>query len=372
METNGTAREWISKHRHALASTARKAVFGYGLLTAGAAQAHIFCVGTATDLQSAFDAASDSGIYNAEDNVVELQTAMFSTSAASAFHFSSSAAHTLQILGGWNADCSQQSLDPTLSVLDGGDATYVLSVRNDGNTTISYLTIQNGREPVGLYTAGLTLQSNSDTAIATVSYNVIRNNYTTMTVPIFTTQPAAIEVYFLGGLYLLNNLITGNTSEGTNAAGDIVITGNDCVTNNTITDNKAANSGDNGGLLLNAVGDAGALVTNNIFWGNTKAGLILENDSNLLLNNDYGALGGPGSPGTGSANNLSTAPSFVDRPNGNYRLSGGSPLLGKGDNAPECGLPPRDLDGHPRALNGSVDIGAYQESVFNNGFEPAA
>ena len=371
METNRTALSWKSIRRAARAWIG-SVLSAIALQAAGTLQAHEFCVGTAADLQDAFDAASDSGMYNGEDNVVRLQAATFSTSAASAFHFSSSAAHALQVLGGWNDDCSLQSLDPALSVLDGAQTTYVLSILNDGDTTISYVTIQNGREPVGLYAAGLTLQSNSDTAIATVSYNIIRGNYTTVTVPLFTTQPAGIETYYLGGLYLVNNLITGNTSEGTNAAGDIVITGNDCVTNNTITDNKAANEGDNGGLLLNAVGDAGAFLTNNIFWGNTQAGLILENDSNLLLNNDYGALGGPGSPGAGSANNLSVAPSFVDRPNGNYRLSGNSPLLGKGDNAPECGLPARDLDGHPRALNGNVDIGAYQESVFNNGFEPAA
>ena len=372
METDGTVRKWGSSFRHELASTARKALFGFGLLTAGLARAHVFCVGTATDLQSAFDAASNSGIYNGEDNVVELQAATFSTSAASAFHFSSDATHTLQVLGGWNEDCSEQALVPTLSVIDGGPTTFVLSIRNGGDTTINYLTIQNGREPVGLYAAGLTLEASNDTAIASVSYNIIQNNYATVLVPIFTTQPAGIEVYFPGGLYLMNNLIAGNTSEGTDAAGDIAITGNDCVTNNTIVDNKATNDGDDGGLLLNAVGNAGAYVINNIFWGNTHAGLIIKDDSNLMQNNDWGVLGGSGSPGSGSADNLSTAPLFVDRPDGNYRLAGDSPLLGKGNNAPECGLPARDLDGHPRGLHGTVDIGAYQESVFSAGFEPSA
>jgi hypothetical protein len=358
--TGRPARAWIGAVLSAIAP-----------LAAGTLQAHEFCVGTAANLQDAFDAASDNGMYNGEDNVVRLQAATFSTSAASAFRFNSSAAHTLQVLGGWNDDCSEQSLDPALSVLDGGQATYVLSIVNGGDTTISYITIQNGREPVGLYAAGLTLQSSSDTAIATVSWNIIRNNYATETVPIFTTQPAGIEAYFLGGLYLMNNLIAGNTSEGTDAAGDIVISGNDCVTNNTVVDNTATNGGD-GGLLLNPVGNAGAYVINNVFWGNTHAGLIIEDDSNLMQNNDWGVLGGSGSPGNGSADNLSVAPQFVDRPNGNYRLGGNSPLLGKGNNAPECGLPARDLDGHPRVLHGIVDIGAYQESVFNNGFEPAA
>jgi len=52
-------------------------------------------------------------------------------------------------------------------------------------------------------------------------------------------------------------------------------------------------------------------------------------------------------------------------------LNGDSPLLGKGNNAPPCGLPARDLDGHPRVFHGIVDMGAYQESVFSSGFDPA-
>lgn len=376
MDTNGFAprRNWA----HRLARVLKRqselftiGLFAIGLLAASAAEAHVFCVGTAADLQSAFDAGSDGGIYNGEDNIVELQAATYFTTAldGGAFHFHSTTTHDLQVLGGWNEGCTTQSLDPTLSVLDGAQTTLVLSILSGGATTINYLTIQNGREPAGSFAAGLTLTSSTDTATATISYNIIRNNYTTVTLPYFSSQPAGILANAPGGLYFMNNLVAGNTSEGKDAAGEIAFDGNDCVTNNTIVDNKATNDGDDGGLLLYDTGGAGYVI-NNIFWGNTRAGLIVNDDFELLLNNDYGVLGG-GSPGTGSANNLKVNPSFVDRPNGNYRLAGDSPLLGKGNNAPPCGLPARDLDGHRRFFHGTVDMGAYQESVFSSGFDPA-
>lgn len=338
-------------------------------IAANATIAHEFCVGSAADLAAACAAVSNNGAYNGEDNLIDLQAGNYTKSQDASFYVNSSTAHALQVSGGWNADCSAQTPDPTLSVLDGAAAGTVLVIENGGATTVSYLTIRNGRQPAGMYAAGLTLVETTGAPIATVSHNIIENNYATVTIPVFQAQPAGIAVTFSGGAYLINNLIAGNTSEGTMAAGEIYVTGNDCVTNNTVVDNVASNSDDIGGLFLHALDASGAFVVNNIFWGNTRAGLALENDSNLLLNNDYGVLGGAGSPAAGSTANLSVGPEFVDRPNGDYHLSGKSPLLGKGDANPECGLPSRDLDGHSRTLGGSVDIGAYQESIFISGFD---
>jgi hypothetical protein len=60
-------------------------------------------------------------------------------------------------------------------------------------------------------------------------------------------------------------------------------------------------------------------------------------------------------------------PHFIDAAAGNYRLSSASTLAGTGTNA----LPylPSDLDYHQMSAGGSVDPGAYQDTIFNSTYE---
>ncbi len=60
-------------------------------------------------------------------------------------------------------------------------------------------------------------------------------------------------------------------------------------------------------------------------------------------------------PGSG---NVTNAPLFVDAGSGNYRLAAGSPCINAGDNAAAPGA--TDLDGNPRTIFGTVDMGAYE------------
>jgi PKD repeat protein len=59
--------------------------------------------------------------------------------------------------------------------------------------------------------------------------------------------------------------------------------------------------------------------------------------------------------------NITNAPLFVDRLNGNLRLHSNSPCINAGDNTYASG--PTDLDGNPRIVNGTVDMGAYEWQV---------
>lgn len=139
----------------------------------------------------------------------------------------------------------------------------------------------------------------------------------------------------------------------------------------------------------------GAVVTQNTVVGSGRSGIIVGGESttadgNVVVNNvvafnaDYGVRAYWGGP-TGSGNlirdnlfygnpagdlasgsvaagltytgNLVADPLFVNRQGGNYRLSAGSPALGRA--VPSYSLS-SDLDGAARPLGGGPDLGAYE------------
>ena len=69
---------------------------------------------------------------------------------------------------------------------------------------------------------------------------------------------------------------------------------------------------------------------------------------------------------TAGVGNISNGPLFVDSANGNLRLQSNSPCINAGNNAYVSGT--TDLDGRPRIVGGTVDMGAYE---FQQGFSGA-
>ena len=173
---------------------------------------------------------------------------------------------------------------------------------------------------------------------------------------------------------LTNNSITGNRSHAIGGGGGAFIMAQRAtLTNNSITGNTGAMGG---GLFLwigiTETTDAARLY-NNLFWDNEASqgadllinyvGDYLPTPVTLLANNfDQAQPTGFSStpPITIDPTNLNQLdPLFVDASAGDFHLQSGSPMIDAGyPGTPN--LPDFDIEGTPRVLGASVDMGAYE------------
>jgi hypothetical protein len=264
----------------------------------------------------------------------------------------------LDIGGGFNRDCSAQIKNPALTIIDGQGMSGVLNVRSTAAISVRYLTIENGSASDA---AGLVVDISGGDII--VDYNIIQNNHA-------SDENAGLQAIIASGsgdVHIDGNLIAGNSANTNVGGGEIDNdgTGSTYVTNNTIANNSITGPLSNGYGGLFVYGSTSA--SNNIFWGNTD--LDFNAFDSVMVNNDYGTLGGTPSSNTGSQ---SVDPQFVG--SGNFQLAATSPLLARGTTSPAGNLPTIDILGHDReydATTATVDMGAYErgDEIFKNDYD---
>jgi len=174
-----------------------------------------------------------------------------------------------------------------------------------------------------------------------------------------------------GGLFVTNSVVRNSlieanrASNGSGSSGDGTVpgfgggvySGGGTLLNCTLTGNQAADAGGShveSGTIRNSIIYFNSAYSSNANWANAGGGSF-----------EYVCT----TPDPGGIGNIVDDPQFVDRTNGNYRLGPASPCADAGAN--EDWMPgARDLDGNPRIVNGTVDLGALEKgdtpTIFNH------
>ena len=158
--------------------------------------------------------------------------------------------------------------------------------------------------------------------------------------------------YFRSGGTLNNGLLTENSAE---ADGNGVY----CWQGGTLNGSTLSlNYRNSGGTGYGAYLYYGGILNNCILWGNdvgVDRDLIRIASGAVLRNTCAGNGILPGDEGC-----ITNDPLFVDAASGNFQLEASSPCINSGTNLYATGT---DLAGNPRIIDGTVDMGAYENQV---------
>jgi hypothetical protein len=312
-----------------------------------------YCVGSSAELQTALDiaASDDSALFT---TTVMLKTGTYHVGSTSLIVTSTvTRVHALELLGGYNSDCSARSINPDSTVFD-ADAN---DLRMDplADLLVEGIRFQNVAGQYGQVTIrtaandiGVRLRLN---AFVGASANVVTGFDTDF------DRVSGLTVKFIG------NRVHGYAKPSATSNSAVQIAGATQIrfTANTIADNAGEHA-----VYICSSSDVALL--DNIGWNNTGDDFRVAADcgdantpgdaqfkTNLYQGITLNTIGDSG------GNIAATDPKFVGAGAGNYRLQNTSPAINTG--FVTSSLTDVDLAGNARVVGSTVDIGAYESAI---------
>ncbi|TCO38354.1 right-handed parallel beta-helix repeat-containing protein [Dokdonella fugitiva] len=308
-----------------------------GLLHAGHASAAIEqCVGTVDELATALVLATAP---TGQTFVIKLKQGVYHVGGS--FLAQWHEYHAMQLLGGYDADCSGRAVRPSNTVID-GDGGGLEGLRMHGDLRIEGLRFQH---------VGGNRELFIDTWDGTEDLDISIFSNEFLGIGVFTScyDCDGVEVQFV------NNLVSGAPSDGFGAlegySDDVYV----YAANNTIV-----GSGERG---IHVQSDGINTFADNVVWNNPTRDIWVDGDTDgnpgsaRYYDNLYGDRYGDEAPG--SYGTLHSDPLFVGA--GNFRLQPASPGVNSG--AVVNPVASVDLDGHARVIGSAPDRGAYEAQV---------
>ena len=146
------------------------------------------------------------------------------------------------------------------------------------------------------------------------------------------------------------NCIFSNNTAVVNGGAISFVNSAPIITNCTFSNNSTLG---NGGAIACSTPLSGTAVSNSILWGDSPAEISCDSEISVTYSDIQGETTWLG---TG---NINLDPMFVDEENGDFHLLEDSPCIDAGDNS-ALALPATDMDGNPRVVGTSIDIGPYE------------
>lgn len=255
----------------------------------------------------------------------------------------------LNLLGGYNADCTARNVDAANTVID-GLAQMDLQLRHAG---------------LGVTIEGIRLRNMAQFLVYDIGTCAEYGRTVTLRRSMIDTETSAAQAEVslssnCGNVVFENNLLRSRGGVSLGGAPSVFAAAV-YVTNNTLLQSATS------GLRLYRRGDSQAVdfhLSNNVFWNNTGADVTLASGSAMpsvhARHNIWQST--PALPLATSAGNLTSNPLIGadGRPS-----EPASPAINSGLATPPGGLPGVDLDGGPRVVGSTVDRGAYESGVVD-------
>jgi hypothetical protein len=342
------------QHRRDAARRAARFLLPLLVLGGGEALAEEFCVGSVAELDAALAQAASASAAPVT-TTIRLKQGTYHVGSSRLSQVDQSYFHALELLGGYNSDCSARTVNPDNTVFDADASTY-FRFEPRGDLLIEGIRFQNiaNFRVVSIWSAA------DDLTVR------VRNN-AFVGVGLVINPGQTPELESVGGLSarVINNRVHGYPGVPGFNVQPVYMAGLSQIrfTGNTIADNLGEH-----GVKLCANTDV--WLVDNIAWNNAGDDFRVFDDcsdepetgearsrSNLYQSASLVPVGDSGS------NLVGTDPLFVDAAAGNYRLQNASPAVNTG--VTSSSMADIDLAGNPRVVGSEVDRGAY-ESAFDD------